>query len=272
MDKNECSQSVSIDFDTLKLVVNVIEAIETQERKNNVKIDAKYQAVKCYRNIFGTSSSFKLVVDFSWLRKNFTATIHPLVGTRSPTLFVGRTSEPATFKMCLNDKDQSEFVTFTSRDDHVTVFSPEVQEPIGRVVRRKAAKILNDESDIICYATDMKFIMKNFASDAISSNVPSMKIFDSNGRVLAAASVCRMVTTTSSITTSRDLSEFVLHFDDSISEPTKVMVLVAFSNWAKWSRCEADGRGPWRYFRIKFLLILFAFVAIVGLIQNVHHN
>lgn len=59
--------------------------------------------------------------------------------------------------------------------------------------------------------------------------------------MLAAASVIKMITTSSQsgFITSTELKEFMLHFDDSISEPTKVMVLVAFSNWVGVSQCLA---------------------------------
>lgn len=105
MDEIECDHSVAVDIETLKL--------HAQERKKKVKIDEKFQAAKCYRNIFGTATSFKLVVNGG--NKYF---IHPLDETESPTspkLFIGRHSKPATFRMCIKDKSQPEFVTFVVR-------------------------------------------------------------------------------------------------------------------------------------------------------------
>ncbi|KAJ6646512.1 hypothetical protein Bhyg_01724 [Pseudolycoriella hygida] len=241
-DRESSQQHTAIDIAVLKLYVKYLEAKEVDERKSKIQVDEKFLNVKCYRNIFGTATSFRLIVGFSWFKKNFNGTIAPLNGTRSPVLFIRRCTEPGTFRMSANDKNNPEFVTYINRQDTVTAFSPDVPEPICAIVRRKAKEIINDESDIHCYATNTKFALKNFESDYESSNVPSMKTFDSEGNVVAAADVRKMRTVTNNYGTTRELLEFAFHIDENISEPTKVMLLVAFSNWAMWSKNEANGR------------------------------
>jgi len=189
-----------------------------EERKK--EIHERFRNIQCFQQILGTSKSFKLTYNKPIFSQE-EIFIEPQIWGSSP-IRVWPNSAPKTMAMSLHNENEPAFVTYVNDSNGVTVFCPEIQEPIGRIVKKG-----NNEADVFCLATSKTFTIQPIQSE----NPASIRIADSQGRIVGVAHVSHWKQI-KKYTTTTYLKEFALQVENGLSEPTRIMLLVSFANWA----------------------------------------
>ncbi|KAJ6643082.1 hypothetical protein Bhyg_08038, partial [Pseudolycoriella hygida] len=132
-----------------------------EERKKEVH--ERFRNIRCFQHILGSSTQFKLVYNKPMFSRA-KVVIESLKFGSAP-IRLWKDSVPNTMAMSLHSETEPAFLTYVSNSHEITVFCPELQEPIGRITK------WGDESgtDICCLATNKTFRLINIDTETPAS-------------------------------------------------------------------------------------------------------